>query len=413
MAREGGVVVVGAGVAGLSAAAHLRAAGVDVTVLEAGPRIGGRARTVRPAVLGGAVLDLGASWLHAARSNPLVAMAGVEDGLVDSDALRSERLSIAGQPATAAEQAAYEACWAAVEGLAPSEADTSLAELMAPLADNPQIAPWAPTIARWEGAIIAAADADVLSAQDWRRNLLPPPNLVAPGGLGDFVARRLGGAVHLGTPVRRIRWDGPGVSVEAAKGVVRAAACIVTVSTGVLAGDAIRFDPALPLDVLDAVDGLPMGLLSKVALPAHGANRLGLADDTTLVQQGAAGMTFNAWPLGRAHLVGFVGGRAAWEVAGDDAAAGAMARDQVRAMLGRVRLGRGAVVTGWGADPLFRGAYAYARPGRAGSRAALATAFPGERLLFAGEACRADGLAGTVGGAWLSGRDAAARLLAG
>ena len=413
MAREGGVVVVGAGVAGLSAAAHLRAAGVDVTVLEAGPRIGGRARTVRPAVLGGAVLDLGAFWLHAARSNPLVAMAGVEDGLVDSDALRSERLSIAGQPATAAEQAAYEACWAAVEGLAPSEADTSLAELMAPLADNPQIAPWAPTIARWEGAIIAAADADVLSAQDWRRNLLPPPNLVAPGGLGDFVARRLGGAVHLGTPVRRIRWDGPGVSVEAAKGVVRAAACIVTVSTGVLAGDAIRFDPALPLDVLDAVDGLPMGLLSKVALPAHGANRLGLADDTTLVQQGAAGMTFNAWPLGRAHLVGFVGGRAAWEVAGDDAAAGAMARDQVRAMLGRVRLGRGAVVTGWGADPLFRGAYAYARPGRAGSRAALATAFPGERLLFAGEACRADGLAGTVGGAWLSGRDAAARLLAG
>lgn len=405
----GGVVVVGAGVAGLSAAAHLRAAGVDVTVLEAAPRIGGRARTVRPAVLGGAVLDLGASWLHAAHANPLVALAGPGDGLVDSDALRSERLSIAGRPATAAEQAAYEACWSAVEGLAPDGADTSLAELMAPLAENP----WAPTVARWEGAVIAAADADVLSAQDWRRNLLPPPNLVAPGGLGDFVARRLGGAVHLGTPVRRIRWDGPGVSVEAAKGVVRAAACIVTVSTGVLAGDAIRFDPALPPDVLDAVDGLPMGLLSKVALPAQGADRLGLADDTTLVQQGAAGMTFNAWPLGRAHLVGFVGGRAAWGVAGGDAAAEAMARDQVRAMLGRVRLGRGAVVTGWGTDPLFRGAYAYARPGRAGSRAALAAAFPGERLLFAGEACRADGLAGTVGGAWLSGRDAAARLLAG
>lgn len=42
----------------------------------------------------------------------------------------------------------------------------------------------------------------------------------------------------------------------------------------------------------------------------------------------------------------------------------------------------------------------------------LADAFMGERLLFAGEACRMDGLAGTVGGAWLSGRDAAARLLA-
>ena len=310
MRLDDGVVVVGAGVAGLSAAAHLRAAGTQVTVLEAGPRIGGRARTVHPAVLGGAVLDLGASWLHAAHSNPLVALAGVEDGLVDSDALRSERLSIAGRPATAAEQAAYEACWAAVEGLVPGAADTSLAELMAPLADDP----WAPTIARWEGAVIAAADADVLSAQDWHRNLLPPPNLMAPGGLGDFVARRLDGAVCLNMPVQRIRWDGPGVSVEGPQGALRAAACIVTVSTGVLAAGGIRFYPALPPAVQDAVDGLPMGLLSKVALPGHGWGPAGPAGRyATLVQQGASGMTFNAWPLGRAHLVGFVGGRAAWD----------------------------------------------------------------------------------------------------
>lgn len=122
-------------------------------------------------------------------------------------------------------------------------------------------------------------------------------------------------------------------------------------------------------------------------------------------------MTFNAWPLGRGHLVGFVGGRAAWAVAGDGRAAEAMAREGLRAMLG-VEAGPGAVVTGWGTDPLFRGSYAYARPGHADSRGVLADAFPGERLLFAGEACRTDGLAGTVGGAWLSGRDAAARLLA-
>ena len=70
-----GVVVVGAGVAGLSAAAHLRARGVQVTLLEAGPRIGGRARTAYPAVLQREVLDLGAAWLHAAGSNPLVSLA--------------------------------------------------------------------------------------------------------------------------------------------------------------------------------------------------------------------------------------------------------------------------------------------------------------------------------------------------
>jgi len=416
---EGGVVVVGAGAAGLSAAAHLRAQGVAVTLLEAGPRIGGRAHTVRPAALGGEVLDLGASWLHAADCNPLVRLAGPEDELINSDVLGTERLFVAGRNATAAEQGGYDACWEAVEHLAPGDADNSLAALMAGLPG-----PWAPTVALWEGAIIAAADADALSAQDWRRNLLPPPNLLVRDGLGSFVARRLATPAWLDTPATRIGWDGvgvvpgvvPGVVVETPRGTLRAAACIVTVSTGVLAGGAIRFDPPLPQAVQAAVDGLPMGLLTKVALPADGDGRLGVADNSTLARQvtvGEAGMTFNAWPLGRAHLVGFVGGRAAWAVAGDDAAAEDFAREQVQAMLGAVRLGAGAVVTGWGTDPVARGAYAYARPGHAGARAALADAFPGERLLFAGEATRTDGLAGTVGGAWLSGRDAAARLLQG
>lgn len=409
--------MVGAGVAGLSAAAHLRAQGVEVTLLEAGSCIGGRARTAHPAVLRGEVLDLGAAWLHAAGSNPLVSMAASDDDLVDSDSLRSERLFVAGRAATVAEQAAYEDCWDAAERLVPGVADTSLAELMAGLPG-----PWAPTIALWEGAIIAAADADELSAHDWHRNLLPPPNLLPRGGLGSFVARRLATPAWLGTPAERIRWDGPGVQVATPRGTLRAAACIVTASTGVLAGGGIAFDPPLPDDVQAALDALPMGQVTKVALPGRamalpgrGGDRLGIPDNATLVRQvaaGEAGMTFSAWPLGRGHLVGFMGGRAAAAVAGDDAAAEAFARGQVQAMLGSARLGAGAAVTGWGTDPLFRGAYSFARPGGTGARAVLAGAFLGERLLFAGEATCTDGLAGTVGGAWLSGRDAAARLLA-
>jgi monoamine oxidase len=69
------------------------------------------------------------------------------------------------------------------------------------------------------------------------------------------------------------------------------------------------------------------------------------------------------------------------------------------------------VVTGWATDPFTLGAYAYAPPGQAGTRRVLETAFPAERLLFAGEACCTDGLAGTVGGAFASGAAAAARLM--
>ncbi len=67
-------------------------------------------------------------------------------------------------------------------------------------------------------------------------------------------------------------------------------------------------------------------------------------------------------------------------------------------------------MTHWDADPWIRGAYAYALPGHAGARAALAEPLLDGRLIFAGEACH-DGLAGTVGGAWLSGESAASAIL--
>ncbi len=89
----------------------------------------------------------------------------------------------------------------------------------------------------------------------------------------------------------------------------------------------------------------------------------------------------------------------------------AFARDLLRRLFG-ARADRefrpGAVETGWGTDRLFRGAYAYAPPGCAGMRAKLAEPVGEGRLLFAGEATRTDGLAGTVGGAFLAGAEAAA-----
>ena len=69
----GRVVVVGAGVAGLAAARELADAGAEVVVLEARDRIGGRIFTDRST---GQPVDLGASWIHGVRGNPVVPLAG-------------------------------------------------------------------------------------------------------------------------------------------------------------------------------------------------------------------------------------------------------------------------------------------------------------------------------------------------
>src|SRR5205085_246434 len=61
-ATSADVVVVGAGVAGLACARALADEGVEVVVLEARERIGGRIRTLR--VEGEAPVELGASVVH-------------------------------------------------------------------------------------------------------------------------------------------------------------------------------------------------------------------------------------------------------------------------------------------------------------------------------------------------------------
>ena len=418
------VVVIGAGLAGLGAAAALRDQGRRYVVLEASARAGGRAWTEYPAALGGVWFDMGAVWLHDAEHNPLTPIArAAGDTLLRSDELRTERTYFGDRLITAAEARSYDGAFARFEAAADTllqqNGDVSLAAITAALPHDP----WAATIEAWEGPVICATDADCFSARDWRRNALGGANLVPEGGIGAFVVRRLtsGLNIRLKTPVTRVNWGGAGgkVTVETASGAISAHACIVTVSTGVLASRTLLFDPALPADVQDCIQALPMGLAMKVALRAVGPDRLDLpshcAVDRHVARTGETLMSFQCWPFGRDYVQGWVGGSVAWDLArAGEAAAIDYALGQLRAIFGgrvdKLFTGGGTLVTHWDADPWVRGAYCYAVPGQADARHRLGAPISDGHLMFAGEACNTP-YAGTVAGAWISGREAAARVV--
>eukprot|EP01044_Picomonas_judraskeda_P034243 COSAG03_NODE_14104_length_477_cov_0.597884_1_plen_95_part_01 len=86
------VIVVGGGVAGLTAAHTLRCAGLSVLLLEARPRLGGRVASSvleRPpvsasgsgAASSSVVVDAGASWIHKGGGDPSHVIAKLAAGL--------------------------------------------------------------------------------------------------------------------------------------------------------------------------------------------------------------------------------------------------------------------------------------------------------------------------------------------
>ena len=388
------VAVIGAGVAGLAAAAELRRAGRSVALLEAGTRIGGRAWTESPAQFGGHTsFDHGASWLHDAHHNPLVKLARAFGEHVEPDIGWDDRVYLFGEGRRAESLQDYQQAeerWQRVVQSALDGPDRSLAAAGEAVAGDR----WTATIESWEGAIIAAADADLLSLRDWHANALEGENFVAPGGLGAMVARCLGaeaGPASLGARVIRVAAQPGGVRLSLVDGqTVLAGAAIVTVSTGVLRAESIGFAPALPAEILTALNGLPMGLLTKIAVPAAGDDRLGLAPGTDVfrrvLRRGDPCLSTIFWPRQSNIAIGFIGGRAAWALCENPADAADLFLAEIAATLGPAGCTAfdpaRTLMTAWGNDPAFRGAYAYAVPGAAGARATLNTPLWDGRLHF-------------------------------
>lgn len=413
-ARDGSattdVVVVGAGAAGLAAGRRLRAAGRSVVILEASSRIGGRAFT--ESHIFGFPFDHGCAWLQGPAGLPHSRLAETAGFTLVNQREHQEWLYTAHGPATAAETAAFEAAADRLSHALANAPQDVAADRYLDVAD-----PWSATAATWFGAMDHGVDLADLSTADFSCYGPYAVNALVREGLGTLVLRSAEGLpVRTDSPVTGIDWQGAGVTVHSTRGDLRARACIVTVSTGVLAAGSIHFQPGLPPSTLAAIHDLPMGLLTKIALATDGS-RFGLPDNCYLSRrvQGplpAPACFFLAFPTGWDLIVGFVGGRFGWELsrAGEQTAID-FALGELTAMLGhdvRRHVLRGCM-TDWADNPLTLGAYAAARPGRHAARQALAMPIA-ERIFFAGEAL-GGAYPALMSGAHLSGEAAAEQVL--
>ena len=403
------VVVIGAGAAGLAAARTLRHQGVSCIVVEAAPRIGGRAFTESTSF--GQPVDHGCSWISGATANPFTRIA--RDGgftLVEHTDAGTDLFDLDGNRASPADEDAYWRAWAAIDRAMARAGRTG--EDVAASTVVPQMT-WSATVQSWMGAMDYGVDFDGISTADYWDSASDQPSYFVREGLGAVVATLDDGLpVALDTKVRVVDWSGKGVAVETDRGTIRARACLVTVSTGVLNAGAIRFTPELPAWKQQAAADIPMGLLTKVPLLFDGA-RLGLGENnwvTYQVPEDKAGEAcfFIAWPTGHDYVFGNIGGRFGWDLArAGQAATVDYALEQLIRLVGsdaRKHFVKG-FATDWAENPLTYGAYGAVRPGSSHARENLAAPLA-DKLFFAGEATSAS-VPALVNGAFLTGHHTA------
>lgn len=423
-------IVIGAGVAGLTAARLIAAEGQRVVVLEARDRIGGRVVTDRT---GGVVTDLGASWIHGVHDSPVAAAAAAFGMPMVEHTVGSYQpggrpiayFDPAGERMTDAAARRFtgdiHALDATLEGVvAASRADESYRDVTErALARQGWDADRAQRVREFlehrteeqYGAWI-----DDLAAHGLDDDTVEGDEVVFPEGYDRLPAALAEGLdIRLGHVVSRVRWGTGGVQVSTSRGEHAADCAVVTVPVGVLQSGGLAIEPPLPEPVAGALSRLTMNAFEKVFL--RFPRRFWEDGVYAIRQQGPEGRWWHSWYDltaldGTPTLLTFAAGPAAaatrdWS----DERIAASVLAQLRRLYGdRVQEPADVRVTRWQDDPFSRGSYAYMTVGGATSdHDDLATPVGGV-LHLAGEATWTDDPA-TVPAAMLSGHRASEHVL--
>jgi monoamine oxidase len=250
-------VVVGAGFAGLAAADALVEAGVEVTVLEARDRVGGR---VHSRELGnGAVVELGAEFVLPGYDvlRATAARLGLE--LYEKGTYYGDREPRGAVPVDRAD------VLAAIAGLDASRGGSAAELLEQQVPSAAARAVIASRVAVSTGYELDDQPASVLADGAAAFGRFPSHGIAGGNAeLARSLARRLGPRLHTGTPVERVVWRPGRVAVRAAGAEVEADACVV--ATPAPHALELVFEPQLPEWKRRALGAVRSGHAAKLFL---------------------------------------------------------------------------------------------------------------------------------------------------
>ena len=423
-------IVVGAGVAGLTAAHLLADAGKDVVVLEARDRVGGRIVTDRRY---GLATDLGASWIHGITDSPVAAAA-------DAFGMQMVEFTVGGYQPDSRPIAYY-----GPDGRRLSDAaarsfiddinavDATLLEVVAasgPDASYRDVADEAIARYGWDedraqrvreylehrseeqyGAWI-----EDLAAHGLDDDSVEGDEVVFPNGYDRLPSRMAEGLdIRLTHVVTQVRWSADGVAVTTDRGTLTADTAVVTVPVGVLQSDDFVVVPPLPEPVAGALSRLKMNAFEKIFL--RFPTRFWDDGVYAIRQQGPESRWWHSWyDLTALHgtptLLTFAAGPAAGETRDwTEKEIVDSVLTQLRRLYGdRVEKPTHVHVTDWQDDPFSHGSYAYMKVGSTTADHDILATPVGGVLHLAGEATWTDDPA-TVTAALNSGHRAAQNIL--
>ena len=422
----GKVIVIGAGASGIYAAHLLMKNGVDVTILEASDRVGGR--LMANTNFADFPIEMGAEEIHGKRSvlYDLASFVSPENLLehkgVDlywmNNLLRDEQ-NLGSQGEYASE---VETMFQLIDSLGSYPEENKL--LSQYLVDFPLISSLHP--------IVNALVANEYGSSNNRIGMLALKEAEAGYSSGNESLGLNGisywelferafadaiGKVVLNEAVQSIDYSGTKVRVKSIHGVDYVAdRVLLTIPLTMLKNNSIEFQPELPSEKISAIQSIEMGIGIKITLkftsPFWDPNTSSIIGASVVPEYWvtAADKTSNGF-----YLTAFIMGESA------DYIATLAENDAIQVLLSELSMlypnnnvqglyGGEFLYKNWANEPYIGGAYSFPSINSAGQREKLAAAVS-KKLFFAGEATNYNGHLATVHGAMESGYRAVLEIL--